>query len=144
MKQAGAEVRINRHDWVTFVHLERRPVDDELLQMLPWLSGVERLYLAATGITDDQLRPVGLMRHVKRLSLWGNPITDDGLAELSAMWSLEVLDIHGTAVTAAGLRKLRLLPELKTLIVPDEVDVEKLADHFDRPGLQIISRAGNP
>lgn len=111
-----------------------------LLQMLPWLSGVERLYLAATGITDDQLRPVGLMRHVQRLSLWGNPITDAGLAELSAMWSLEVLDVHGTSVTAAGLRQLRLLPALKTLIVPAAVDTSTLADDFDRPGLEIIER----
>jgi WD40 repeat protein len=140
LKQAGAELRTNRDDWVTFVHLERRPVDDELLQMLPWLSGVERLYLAATGITDDQLRPVGLMRHVQRLSLWGNPITDAGLAELSAMWSLEVLDVHGTSVTAAGLRQLRLLPALKTLIVPAAVDTSTLADDFDRPGLEIIER----
>lgn len=141
MKQAGAELRINRHDWVTFVHLERRPVDDELLQLLPWLSGVERLYLAATGITDDQLRPVGLMSRVKRLSLWGNPISDAGLAELSALWSLEVLDIHSTAVTAAGLRQLRWLPQLKTLIVPADVDADQLAETLDQPGLQIIPRA---
>jgi len=140
LKQAGAELRINRHNDVTFVHLERRPVDDDLLQLLPWLSGVDRLYLAATGITNDQLRPVGLMRNVKRLSLWDNPITDAGLAELSAMWSLEVLDVHGTSVTATGLRQLRLLPGLKTLIVPADVDAELLASDFNQPGLKIIAR----
>lgn len=144
LKEAGAELRSNRDDYITFVHLERRPVDDEVLRMLPWLQSVDRLYLAATGITDEQLRPVGLMRHVKRLSLWGNPITDAGLAELSAMWSLEVLDIHDTLVTAAGPRKLRLLPELRTLIVPAGVDVKTLAHDFDRPDLQIIARAVEP
>lgn len=142
LKQAGAELRIDRDDAVTFVQLERRPISDELLQMLPWLSRVDRLYLAATGITDDQLGPVGLMRHVKRLSLWGNPITDAGLAELSAMWSLEVLDVHNTSVTAEGLRQLRLLPALTMLIIPTEVDAELLARDLGRPGLVIVPRAG--
>ncbi|MFW5692997.1 MAG: hypothetical protein ACOCWL_02160, partial [Thermoguttaceae bacterium] len=144
LKEAGAELRINRHDYVTFAHLERRAVDDELLQVLPWLQSIDRLYLAATGITDEQLRPVGLMGRVKRLSLWSNPITDDGLVELSAMWSLEVLDVHDTQVTAAGLRKLRLLPELRTLIVPEGIDAPSLAAEFARPALQIIPRAAEP
>lgn len=144
LKEAGAQLRSNRDDYITVVHLERRPVDDEVLRMLPWLQSVDRLYLAATGIGDEQLRPVGLMRHVKRLSLWGNPITDAGLEELSAMWSLEVLDIHDTSVTVAGLRKLRLLPELRTLIVPADVDTKTLAHDFDRPDLQIIARAVEP
>jgi WD40 repeat protein len=144
LKAAGAELRINRDGYVTFVHLERRAVDDELLHMLLRLQSIHRLYLAATGMTDEQLRPVGLMGGVRRLSLWGNAITDDGLAELSAMWSLEVLDIHDTQVTAAGLRKLRLLPELKTLIVPDGIDADSLAAEFARPDLQVIPRAGEP
>lgn len=144
LNEAGAELRINRHDHITFVHLERRPVGDELLQMLPWLQSIDRLYLAATGITDEQLRPVGLMGGVKRLSLWSNPITDAGLAELSAMWSLEVLDIHDTQVTVAGLRKLRLLPELRTLIISEGIDAEALAAEFGRPGLQVIPRARDP
>jgi hypothetical protein len=144
LKEADAGLRINRHDYVTFVHLERRPVDDELLQMLLWLQSVDRLYLAATGITDQQLQLVGLMGDVKRLSLWSNPITDAGLAELSAMWSLEVLDIHDTQVTSAGLRQLSLLPELRILIVPTGIDAERLAAEFDRPGLQVIPRAGQP
>ncbi len=84
------------------------------------------------------------MGRVKRLSLWSNPITDAGLAELGAMWSLEVLDLHDTQVTAAGLRKLRLLPELRTLIVPESIDAETLAAEYDRPGLQIVPRAGEP
>jgi hypothetical protein len=112
--------------------------------MLPWLQSIDRLYLAATGITDEQLCPVGLMGGVKRLSLWSNPITDAGLAELNAMWSLEVLDIHDTQVTAAGLRKLCLLPELRTLIVPEGIDAEALAAEFGRPGLQVVPRAGDP
>jgi hypothetical protein len=60
------------------------------------------------------------------------------------LWSLEVLDIHDTQVTAAGLRKLRLLPELRTLIVPEGIDAEALAAEFGRPGLQVIPRAGEP
>jgi WD40 repeat protein len=144
LNEAGAELRINRHDHITFVHLERRPVGDALLRMLPWLQSIDRLYLAATGITDEQLCPVGLMGGVKRLSLWSNPITDAGLAELNAMWSLEVLDIHDTQVTAAGLRKLCLLPELRTLIVPEGIDAEALAAEFGRPGLQVVPRAGDP
>jgi len=55
-----------------------------------------------------------------------------------------VLDIHDTQVTAAGLRKLRLLPELRTLIVPEGIDAEALAAEFGRPGLQVIPRAGEP
>ena len=140
LKAAGAELRLHRDGYVTFVHLERRAVDGELLHMLPRLQSIHRLYLAATGMTDEQLRPVGLMGGVRRMSLWGNPITDDGLAELSAMWSLEVLDVHDTQVTAAGLRKLRLLPALKTLIVPDSIDAASLAAEFARPGLQITPR----
>ncbi|MDZ7617100.1 MAG: WD40 repeat domain-containing protein [Patescibacteria group bacterium] len=144
LKQAGVNVRIDRNNAVTFVHLERQPLDGDVLKMLSQLPSTERLYLAATGMTDDQLRTVGIMQDVKRLSLWSNPITDAGIMELSAMWSLEVLDVHDTAVTAAGLRTLRLLPKLETLIVPDGIDAQSLADDFDRPGLQIIPRGANP
>ncbi len=86
---------------------------------------------------------VGMMGNVKRLSLWGNPITDEGLAQLATLWSLEVLDVHDTAVTADGLNHLWLLENLRTLIVPDSVELAQL-DRLSRlTNLEIIRRGTN-
>lgn len=75
------------------------------------------------------------------MSLWGNPITDAGLSELTAMWSLEVLDIHDTRITAAGLNQLRMLPGLKTLIIPASINVDELAPlRNQRPDLELLLR----
>lgn len=139
---AGAEVELDNDKFPTMIKLEKQKITAELLEKLRWVRGVNRLYLAATGITDDQLDHVGLLGNVRRMSLWGNPITDKGLYEISGMWNLEVLDVHDTQVSAEGLNALRLLPNLKTLIVPDRIDPADLGPlRESHPELEIVPRA---
>lgn len=141
LRQAGAGLRIDKFRGATFVHLENRAITAELLAQLRFAGAVDRLYLAATGITDEQLDTVGLQRAVKRLSLWHNPITDRGLLELTGLWNLEVLDVHGTHVTAAGVNALQVLPKLQALIIPGQIDLDDLAPLKERhPELEIIRR----
>ena len=140
-RKAGAELRFDDVRRLTFVKIEERPVADRVLRSIPALRRVDRLYLADTGIRDDHLRGLGLMTQVKRLSLWGNPITDRGLAELACLWRLEALDVHDTDVTEASLQSLRHIETLRTLIVPEDVDAEKLGTAMNRPDLEIIRRA---
>ncbi|MEJ7593170.1 MAG: hypothetical protein WKF77_16615 [Planctomycetaceae bacterium] len=143
-REAGADVEINLHNRATSIHLEQRSVTDDLLKQLRWTHGLDRLYVAATGIHDAQLDEIGLLPSLKRLSLWGNPITDRGLTQLSGLWNLEVLDVHDTQVTAVGLNALRMLPNLKTVIVPEIVLIDDLASLKERhPNLEIIRRSGS-
>jgi len=144
VREAGAELRFDDVRRLTFVKLEERPVADRVLRAIPALRSVDRLYLADTGIRDEHLRGLGLMTQLKRLSLWGNPITDRGLAELACMWRLEALDVHDTAVTEASLRHFRHIETLRTLIVPEDVDAEKLRAAMGRPDLEIIPQVRPP
>ncbi len=141
LEAAGAEVKVDIHKAIHYVHLEKKSVTSELLNELRWAGRIDRLYLAKTGITDGQLDFVGLQIHVKRLSLWGNPITDKGIVELTSMWSLEVLDIHDTKVTANGLMALSELPNLKMLIIPKGINpVDLLPLRAKHPALEIVPR----
>ncbi|WP_298867034.1 WD40 repeat domain-containing protein [uncultured Gimesia sp.] len=141
LKAAGAKIKQAQFRGVTYIHLEGRPVTDDLIKKLRWSGRIDRLYLADTGITDQQLDGIGILKYVKRMSLWGNPITDAGLSELTAMWSLEVLDIYDTKITAVGLNQLRMLPSLKTLIIPASINVDELAPlKTQLPDLEILLR----
>jgi hypothetical protein len=144
LRQAGAELKFNFRDELTLVKLDGQPVSDRVLRRLPDLYDVEQLLLANTGIRDEHLRGVGLLTYAKQLSLGGNPITDRGLAELASMWRLEVLDVHDTAVTEVSLKKLRHIASLRTLIVPADVDADKLRSAMARPQLEIIPRKPSP
>lgn len=140
-QEAGIRIEraIHAHD-LTMVHMEGHPISDDLIAHFPWFRYMTRLYLADTGITDEQLKAIAMMGSVERMSLWGNPITDEGMAHLETLWGLKVLDIHDTAVTAEGLNQLRFLNNLETLIVPKNVDLEKITLRERLPNLEIIPR----
>lgn len=140
-QEAGIRIEraIHAHH-LTMIHMEGHAVSDDLIAHFPWLRYVSRLYLADTGITDEQLKSIAMMGSVERMSLWGNPITDAGMVHLETLWSLKVLDIHDTAVTAKGLNQLRFLDNLETLIVPKDVDLEKITLRERLRNLEIILR----
>jgi hypothetical protein len=67
---------------VTSVCLEGRPVRDDTLDHLVWLSDVKELRLNLTEMTDARLARLKELRNLKRVDLVQCPVTDAGVADL--------------------------------------------------------------
>jgi len=76
---------------VSGVCLEGRPMTDESLDHLVWLSDLEELLLSHTEMTDARLARLKNLKNLKKVSLDQCPVTDAGVADLQkALPSLTV------------------------------------------------------
>ncbi len=81
------------------------------------IKGLERLFLADTGITDAGLANLAELTHLRFLSLAGTKITDAGLVHLKRMRRLEMLELSNTSISDEGLKYLIPLKGLKYVYV---------------------------
>jgi hypothetical protein len=94
------------------IELQGTAADDDLVEQISRLHGIEQLGLTQTKITDESLRHIARMKRLKALSVGFNPITNEGLAHLAPLDELLFLDLDVTKVTDEGLPALKELPQL--------------------------------
>lgn len=91
-------------------------VNDEALDHLLHLSGLNELYLSNTTITDEGLRRLGFLRGLRRLYIYHTAISDQGLLSIASLKGLKWLTCSGTSITEEGLSSFRTaLPSCKAV-----------------------------
>ena len=91
-------------------------IDDNALNHLAHLSGVEELYLSNTTVSDGGLRQLNRLTGLKRLYIYHTAVGDYGLMNLIQLSGLKLLTCSATSVTEDGLNRFRqLMPRCKVV-----------------------------
>lgn len=91
-------------------------ITDNGLSILRGMRNLRRLNLSANRqLTDAELNHVQFLTRLESLDLAGTGVTDDGLATLIGLQRLKTLNLTSTRITNDGLVNLRKLSRLKTL-----------------------------
>jgi Leucine-rich repeat (LRR) protein len=109
-------LNIDMHS-VRGIHMTLGEYDEEDLEPLSAIDGLERLSLAESRFPNSALRFIGNSRTLRALDLEGSSVDDCGLRELRGLAQLQVLRLGSTAVT--DLVELRKLQELEGLGLSD-------------------------
>lgn len=96
------------------------PLEDELVEVIAGLTGLETLELGRLGVTVEAVRDLSRLESVAKLGLAGCELLDDAaIAGLAGWRSLQRVDLQDTSVTAAGVARLRdARPDLRILANP--------------------------
>lgn len=100
---------------VWLIELQGTAANDDLVEQISRLPGVEHLGLTETQITDASLMHVARMQNLKALSVGFNPISNHGLTHLAPLDKLMFLNLDVTSVTDEGLSALTELSGLTDL-----------------------------
>ena len=101
---------------VIYVHLEGKPVTDQVLSTLGAVPQLKYLNLEYSGIEDEGLRHLSTLRSLQCLYLGRNDITDAGLKHLTNLRNLEELEFNSLRrFDGSGLVHLVKLTELRKL-----------------------------
>jgi hypothetical protein len=91
-------------------------VNDEALQYVQHLTGLEEIYFSNTKISDTGLNRLEKLKGLKRISIYHSPISDTGIKSLMLLTGLKWLTCSGTSVSEEGLALLRrALPGCKVV-----------------------------
>jgi hypothetical protein len=133
LKEAGADVKrepnMSAPDMVgRNIDLSDTPLDAEVMEHLPNVSGLTALRLTGSEVTDATLAALPELKTVTRLDVSGSNITDAGLQHLTSLPGLATLNLGDTQVTGAGLANLP--PGLHSLVLENlpvgDADLENL------------------
>jgi Leucine-rich repeat (LRR) protein len=95
------------------LHLNSADINDQALETLNTLSGLEWVEIDYGTMTNEGLKQLQLPK-LKHLSLDScKGITDEGLGNFSGMQALETLMLGSTGVAGIDLTPLANLPNLK-------------------------------
>jgi hypothetical protein len=90
--------------------------DDEILQQIDHLSGLQELYLSDATVSDKGMTLLRPLVSLQRISIYHTPISDKGLLNLALLSGLKWLTCSGTAATEVGLNTFRkIMPGCKTV-----------------------------
>lgn len=130
-------------EFVSQVHLEGTDTQDDDLEALAPLNGLEELNLAETKITNEGLAHLQPLTTLQRLNLSGTRITDEGLAQLKSLPQLRELTLIETRITDKGLEHLKQLSSLRLLDLYDSRCTEKGIKAFEsaRPDVKVYGLA---
>lgn len=94
-------------------------VDDNDLESITHLTGLEELYLSGPGLTDAALSGIASLTNLQRIYLYQTVITDRGLAHLHRFPALKGLTSSGNSITDEGLAIFqKAIPGVKTVSFP--------------------------
>lgn len=90
--------------------------DDQIMDKICHLTGLQELYLSDTSITDQGLAQLRSLVALQRLSIYHTAIGDKGILNLALIPGLKWLTCSGTAATEEGLNLFRrVMPGCKTV-----------------------------
>lgn len=105
---AFRRIRTVRFPW-------KLPVDDEALDSLARLHGLESLHLRQTFLSDEQCDKVGKLTDLTCLDLYNTPITDVGFARLGRLTKLKRLDAMSFKLTKEATKTMSSFKHLEHL-----------------------------
>ena len=90
-------------------------LDDEGMQNIQHMKGLQKLWIGDTRITDQGLAYVRDLSELEELHLHGNNVSDAGLVHLQDLVNLKTLDLRSAEISDQGLERLARLTKLEVL-----------------------------
>jgi len=122
VKKLGGSVEIDKENPespVLTVSLMDSRVNDEDLEFLKDLNGLQTLDLRSTKINGRGLLHLKDMKSLKTLLLHHTPITDAGMKQIKELTSLIELDVGHSFISDTGLAYIGELKGLQVLFLSD-------------------------
>ena len=107
-----AKVRLGKR---TTIELNGGTVNDETIEALRGVAGIEKVVIQRSELTVAGLEVLATLPDLKQLVIRGRAIDDEGLVPLVSIKSLRVLNLPSTTVSLDCFRTLQQLPHLMLL-----------------------------
>jgi serine/threonine protein kinase/Leucine-rich repeat (LRR) protein len=102
---------------LTHLNLTETDTDDDGLEAVAGIAGMEKLVLHRTKVTNAGMARLAGMKKLAWLDVSGTEVTDDGMKAIAALPALQGLEAADTGLTDAGLKLLERVPTLTELDV---------------------------
>lgn len=112
--------------------LERHAISQQGLELLPQLTHLTTLEMAATNLGDARLQSLRLLTKLEKLDVSYTNVSDDSLPDIGELKSLRILKLEGLTITDLGLRHLTELHCVESLSLSET--------RLSNSGLQILSK----
>jgi hypothetical protein len=116
-------MKIRKLSKLTTLNASNYLLNDEHLEIIGSIAGLETLHLVMTEITDEGIAYLGPLIKLQELRLKDNPqLTDACIPHLAMLQALKLIHLGNTDISVEGLTELMSKVALTTLILDSELD----------------------